>query len=180
MNKLHLIQSDKHSSLYHDGEILRLGYDRDSKNFYQMYITSFEDLNHGDFCLRNNDEVHYVTKGSNFSKGNKILLTTDSWCRVHGVQNIDDNFLEWFIQNIDCTEVDVVTTDMYRGGVGMNYNFVYKIIIPSQVTFEQAVRPLMKWLSENSNPHATAIVTCRLAELVEGMRVFKTDEFLID
>jgi hypothetical protein len=47
-------------------------------------------------------------------------------------------------------------------------------------TFEEAVKPLMKWLCENTNPHTTAIVTGNLAELVEGVEVVKTDEFLID
>jgi len=47
-------------------------------------------------------------------------------------------------------------------------------------TFEQVVKPLMKWLSENKNPHTTAIVTSNVAELVEGVEVVNTDEFLID
>jgi len=47
-------------------------------------------------------------------------------------------------------------------------------------TFEQAVKPLMKWLSENKNPHTTAIVTSNVAELVEGVEVVNTEEFLID
>lgn len=50
----------------------------------------------------------------------------------------------------------------------------------SEVTFEEAVKPLMKWLCENKNPHTTAIVTGNLAELVEGIEVVNTDEFLID
>ena len=50
----------------------------------------------------------------------------------------------------------------------------------NKVTFEEAVKPLMKWLCENTNPHATAIVTGTLAELAEGVEVVKTDEFLID
>lgn len=47
-------------------------------------------------------------------------------------------------------------------------------------TFEEAVKPLMKWLSENTHPHTTAIVTANVAELVEGVQVVSTDEFLID
>ena len=50
----------------------------------------------------------------------------------------------------------------------------------NKVTFEEAVKPLMKWLSENKNPHTTAIVTSNVAELVEGVEVVNTDEFLID
>lgn len=50
----------------------------------------------------------------------------------------------------------------------------------NKVTFEEAVKPLMKWLCENTHPHTTAIVTATVAELVEGVKVVSTDEFLID
>lgn len=47
-------------------------------------------------------------------------------------------------------------------------------------TFENAVKPLMKWLSENCHPHTKAIVESNLSELVEGVKSFNTDEFLVD
>ncbi len=47
-------------------------------------------------------------------------------------------------------------------------------------TFEQAVKPLMKWLCENTHPHTTIIVTGTTAELVDGIAVVHTNEFLID
>ena len=50
----------------------------------------------------------------------------------------------------------------------------------NQLTFEEAVKPLMKWLCENTNPHTTAIVTGNVAELVEGVKLVKTDEFIVD
>ncbi len=34
--------------------------------------------------------------------------------------------------------------------------------------FEEAARPLMKWLSENCNPHNIAVVTSSNAELYSG------------
>ena len=46
--------------------------------------------------------------------------------------------------------------------------------------FEEAVKPLMKWLSENTHPHTTVIVKSNCAELVEGIKVIETNEFLID
>ena len=49
-----------------------------------------------------------------------------------------------------------------------------------ELTFEEAVKPLMKWLCENTHPHTTAIVTGNLAELVEGIESVKTNEFIID
>ena len=49
-----------------------------------------------------------------------------------------------------------------------------------KITFEEAVKPLMKWLCENSHPHTTVIVSSTTAELLEGVKSVKTDEFLID
>ena len=47
-------------------------------------------------------------------------------------------------------------------------------------TYENAVKPLMKWLAENCHPHTKAIVESNLSELVEGVKCFNTDEFLVD
>jgi len=47
-------------------------------------------------------------------------------------------------------------------------------------TFEDAVKPLMKWLCENTHPHTTAIVTGNLAKLVEGVENVHTNEFIVD
>ena len=47
-------------------------------------------------------------------------------------------------------------------------------------TFEEAVEPLMKWMSENQHPHTTVIVTGTRAELVEGLQCHLTDEFIVD
>ena len=51
---------------------------------------------------------------------------------------------------------------------------------PKQETFEEAVKPLMKWLCENTHPHTKAIVTGNLAELVEGVENVHTNEFIVD
>lgn len=40
----------------------------------------------------------------------------------------------------------------------------------SEVAFEDAAKPLIKWLCENHHPHVTAIVTCTNAELLEGIK----------
>lgn len=46
--------------------------------------------------------------------------------------------------------------------------------------FEEAVKPLIKYLSENHNPHTEVRVTSTCAELLEGQKTFKTDRYLID
>ncbi len=46
--------------------------------------------------------------------------------------------------------------------------------------FEEAVKPLMKYLAENHHPHTSVIVTSNSSEIVEGLAVFNTNEFIKD
>ena len=45
-------------------------------------------------------------------------------------------------------------------------------------TFEAASRPLIEWMAQNIHPHAKALVDSTSAELVEGVNVFNTKEYL--
>lgn len=47
-------------------------------------------------------------------------------------------------------------------------------------SFEKAVEPLMKYLSENHHPHVTCIVRNNSAEIVEGIKTHLTDKFILD
>lgn len=49
-----------------------------------------------------------------------------------------------------------------------------------EVTFEEAVKPLMVWLADNHHPHVHAIVSATTAELVEGLESFNSFEFVKD
>ena len=47
-------------------------------------------------------------------------------------------------------------------------------------SFEVAVKPLIKWLNENANPHAIIVVEVDKAVLYSGERSVVTDEFIKD
>lgn len=47
-------------------------------------------------------------------------------------------------------------------------------------SFEEAAKPLIKWLAENEHPHQTAIVSSTHAELLESKLAFPTEEFIKD
>lgn len=49
-----------------------------------------------------------------------------------------------------------------------------------QASFEAASKPLIQWLNENANPHASVIVDCTQAVLLTGEISFITKEFLKD
>ena len=46
--------------------------------------------------------------------------------------------------------------------------------------FEEASKPLIKWINENCHPHVTAIVTCNSSEILEGSATIRCDEFIKD
>ncbi len=45
---------------------------------------------------------------------------------------------------------------------------------------EEAAKPLVKWLCENTDPHAKVIVDCGSAEVVSGSARVKIEEFIKD
>ena len=46
--------------------------------------------------------------------------------------------------------------------------------------FEEACKPLMKYLSENWHPHVKCLVTGNDAELLSGEIVYQNNEFIVD
>jgi hypothetical protein len=49
-----------------------------------------------------------------------------------------------------------------------------------QMTFEEAVKPLMKYLADNHNPHTVVVVESNSAEILQGIKAVVTDEFIKD
>lgn len=46
--------------------------------------------------------------------------------------------------------------------------------------FEELSKPLIKYLNDNYHPHASIIIDCMHAEVLEGLEAFITEEFLRD
>ena len=46
--------------------------------------------------------------------------------------------------------------------------------------FEEAARPLIKWLNDNCHPHVTVVVNPSRAELSEGIYSFPTEDYIKD
>ena len=97
-----------------------------------IYITSDEEIKEGDWFLSKEGIVHN-NWGWNFGD-KKIILTTDQDLTKDGVQAINDEFLEWFVKNPSCEEVDVWINKFYGNKKEMLFNVYgkYKIIIPKE------------------------------------------------
>jgi hypothetical protein len=115
-----------------------------------IYITSDEEIKEGDYVYRDSGIVFKMTqelleyyesrKDKDTHKRYKIILTTDQDLIKDGVQEISDEFLEWFVKNPSCEIIEV--EKVIWNGVN---DFEYRIIIPK----EESKQP--KVLSENGN-----------------------------
>lgn len=45
-------------------------------------------------------------------------------------------------------------------------------------SFEQVVKPVIEWLNNNAHPHASVVIDSGHAELLEGVAVVRTEEFI--
>jgi hypothetical protein len=138
-----------------------------------IYITSDEEIKEGDWfidiTLTNNGLIYksagfsnslayegWVKSTTNIIKEpktqcKKIILTTDQDLIKDSVQAIDDEFLEWFIKNPSCEEVEVIkhVVDMsiYVDDIEKcnDTNYVeYEIIIPKQESKQETLEEAKK------------------------------------
>lgn len=92
---------------------------------FNIYITSDEEIKKDEYYLGEDNNIYCLVTTVNFN-GKKIILTTDQDLIKDGVQAIPDDFLEWFVKNPSCEEVEV---QKWFDGV---YFTEYKITIPKE------------------------------------------------
>ena len=167
MRNIHIIPTDKPSRLFKDdfGRLIySINIDQEQNHFepQNIYITSDEEIKEGDYyidySIKTLVEIHKlkVKFGSKPIDCKKIILTTDTDLISDGVQAIPDEFLEWFVNNPSCEEVEVK-----RGYLGMG-GFVetneplskdkieYKIIIPKEEPKETLEEAALKYSDGNT------------------------------
>jgi hypothetical protein len=117
-----------------------------------IYITSDEEVKEGDYCISHlniidegkihNSQTVFNPKTKehliSLKSCKKIILTTDQDLIKDGVQSIDDEFLQWFVKNPSCEEVEVLydyfqvdqNNPVFRGSTALVKQ--HKIIIPKE------------------------------------------------
>jgi hypothetical protein len=153
MKNIHILPIEKRSFIYKDIKG-NFGFSKDwikiptSRINQHIYITSNEEIKEGDYWIyicpingldygdnsnpivKNNLPNSWFEKLHDKNNYKKIILTTDQDLIKDGVQSIDYEFLEWFVKNQSCEEVEVeeftVKVDL------LEYKTSYKIIIPKE------------------------------------------------
>ena len=159
MKNLYLLPTDQQSRLVKikDTFFLTTTDDIPGGTFYNIYITSDEEIGEGDWCLNaNKDTIYKKDKYPMDISWDKIILSTDPTLITDGVQTIDDEFLKWFVKNPNCEFVEVKEKSpneiekelgIYGHDIGLTENEysewlknggqLYKIIIPQEEPKEE-------------------------------------------
>jgi hypothetical protein len=140
MKNIHVLPTDKPSNIVIstiDGKLKLNNNPNDNVEYHgqnqHIYITSDEKIKEGDWMIRGNEQPTLVTPNFFWDFGvryYKIILTTDQELIKDGVQAIDDEFLEWFVNNPTCKRVEVES--MVNMIQFTPREFIYKIIIPKE------------------------------------------------
>jgi len=172
MKNVYLLPTDKQSRLFIDIEDNKLKITIPIGGEHMMnqniYITNDEEIKEGDLFITNNSEIFKCIKNkeeqcfysvnasilTKFCK--KIILTTDQDLIKNGVQVIPDEFLEWFVKNPSCDEVETIYGLFNPMGrqvdpmnLGQNHSeciWKYKIIIPKEETKQETLEEVAERL----------------------------------
>jgi hypothetical protein len=173
MKNIHLLPTEKPSRLFKDDfdkYFISINIDQEQNHFkpQHIYITSDEEIKEGDWCIMTNDfgDIYLIRIISLKCIGGneirvllslngrentslkdsckKIILTTNDQLIADGVQAIDNEFLEWFIMNPSCEEVEVQKNWNYP----LDKSWEYKIIIPQEEPKQEKWDKLNKELDD--------------------------------
>ncbi len=159
MKNIHVLPTPNSSRLsYNENGVLKLNRLQWRKGTQNIYITSDEEIKEGDWFMSdfNSFPLHNIKelseregtlgwKQKDLKNNLKIILTTDQDLTKDGVQAIDDEFLEWFVKNPSCEEVEVKRGYLGMGGfvetavqhryfdeTKIIFRYHYEIIIPKE------------------------------------------------
>jgi translation initiation factor 2 beta subunit (eIF-2beta)/eIF-5 len=126
MKNLHLISTEKPSRLYVDSQnnICTTDVEMKCGNKRNIYITNDEEIKEGDIWYDGTNIRKDFPKSFINGIDKKIILTTDQDLIKDGVQEIDEEFLQWFVKNSSCERVEVEFIEDNWG--------YYEIIIPKE------------------------------------------------
>jgi len=148
MRNIYLLPTDKTSRLFLNKVNNKLLLDGDtysnlekilpSSNYQHLYITSDEEIEDCWVLNTHTNEVYFLKYYYGIQPiTKKIILTTDQ--SLDGVQSIDDKFLEWFVKNPSCEEVEFEKYG-YMPEEPCEYKIIFLKQEPKQETLEEAAK----------------------------------------
>jgi hypothetical protein len=155
MKNIHVLPTNKPSELYINiqGDLSKSNSLLLRPKSRNIYITSDEEIKEEDWFI-SSGLIYKVNRNVNLinpNKDKKIILTTDTDLIKDGVQEIKDEFLEWFVKNPSCEFVETLfhyPTICDEGDYSLNLGY-WTIIIPKEEPKQETLEEVAKKYSEN-------------------------------
>jgi hypothetical protein len=131
MKNIHVLPTDKPSRLGYIFDNLILNSKLLSPTLYKnqnIYITNSEKPKQGEWSLYQN-KIHKCIEDILGDEFKKIILTDNKDLIKDDVQEIDDEFLQWFVKNSSCDRVEIQCRYNFYAGQDLTH---YQIIIPRE------------------------------------------------
>jgi len=145
MKNIHLLSTPKPSRLHFNQDTNKFTLNHklpEGTNSWKpknIYITSNEEIKMQDWCITAKGNLLQMIEGDTalgfaLLGCKKIILTTDADLIKDGVQAIDDEFLEWFVKNPSCEEIELETVNnkWHNEDESVLSVNVYGLIIPKE------------------------------------------------
>ena len=158
MKNIHIILTDKTSRLHFDSKLFLSPNYQDSKTINpivegrNIYITSDEEIKDGEYGLSRLGEIVKFHSGYDYQYYAKIILTTDTQLIADGVQEIDNEFLEWFVKNPSCEFADVNDWMDTNGNIAFGGNTRYQLcnhLYNKQIIPREELKETLEEAAEN-------------------------------
>ena len=145
MKNIHILPTENYSPLVHStnkyGGYFKSAHYSPMKemgdSYQHIYITSDEEITgfENNIWVIKGDRIflwqNTMALVSN-NKPKKIILTTDQDLIKDGVQPIDDDFLEWFVKNPSCEQVEVHELIFFNPDTNESAHCKWELIIPQK------------------------------------------------
>jgi phage gp46-like protein len=192
MKNIHVLPTDNPSRLHYYSNVT-YGVSKEHLNWKQgrhIYITSDEEIKEGNwvynslivtFAPQIYQMPNHPIKGEwwdeeELSTTTKIILSTDPQLIEDGIQAIDDEFLQWFVKNPSCENVEV-EVDLSKHNGQFQTKYGWKIIIPQeepkQETIEEAAE--LSYLETKYRTPFIAGAKCMEKKMLELMDSYADD-----
>tara|TARA_R110000772_G_scaffold112772_2_gene217052 strand:+ start:136 stop:759 length:624 start_codon:yes stop_codon:yes gene_type:complete len=182
MKNLYVLPTSKPSRFYYHNDN-SLKFILDSILFItsqNIHITSDEEIKEDDWVLSKLNEVILFGRNYNSELYKKIILTTDQYLIGRGVQAISNEFLEWFIKNPSCEEVEFIYGFFNTMGRQVNPNALfqnhsqcvwkYKIIIPNVKSYDDFIKGADKYKERSYSEEELFTLTLEAVNIGMSLR----------
>ena len=148
MKNIHLIptNNEQHSIIQKNTGLLLIQTPRKeySGTKLNIYITSDEEIKESDWCLNVSKNLLYKKdKVPMDIMWRKIILTTDQDLIANGVQEIDNEFLEWFVKNPSCEKVKVSELKFFNPDTNESAHCKWEYDLPQEEAYDRTYQPII-------------------------------------